>query len=544
MPENPFDGQELVDSYGVIWIYDSEFNCWRRSGSANTIPLASRATTGLLSAKDKAMLDSVAAKGGGFGIVAKPLRGPVSPNNPDGVVKGDIELVSDSIDIVPIDGNGQPIDVEKCKSIGIMPDNAPKPGFNLQVSERFVKSLCFEVPGNIGPRGKRGPKGKKGLPGTGDGPQGEQGNPGKDATVAHHFSGVKVIDSDDVYDTAVVSLDLDPDRGQLSVVKSKVRVPSNDTPADQVVATPIIRELQFTGNEFTYTIIKPTDDPIGTDDVNLLHYPQGFVPGGDVKETDVNASTLSTFVNSIIDYYRNELVKLSDKYDEQIKAFFEEKDDAARQQLNILAEELANCEFQLPIETCMGISPEDCGGGPPNTALAAFFFGDKYDDGAQAEDVGEYAVAPGVEVQVQWKEDGGQNFYSATLPQGDYVLQYVGGTVFDQVDSAVGYIVGSNVPGIGLEAYTETGGVPTTAKLAETTEPHDKYDSHSVEEAYLNGPLMEKVMLVSFGANGGSITLRCAVPSGTGTGTINVRVIRYSLKPCERVADCHPGTNP
>ena len=542
LPQSPFNGMTIYDAYGVRWVYDAVFNCWRRDGSMNQIPLADSTTIGLLNAQDKALIDSIPSKGGGFGLITKPLMGPVSPDNPDGIVIGDIELISDSLDMNYGSGDGVAVDDAKCR-LGVTPDNAPRPGINFQLSERFLNSLCFEIPGSIGPRGPRGEDGPQGDPGTGDGPVGEKGDPGTDATAAATFTGIKIEDLDDVYNTAVVNLDLDPDKGTLTVIKSRVQTADDDAPADQVIAAPLVRGIEFTGTEFQYNLTKPNNSPIDAADVTLAFYPKGFEPGGDLKETNLNAAPLSTLIDSIIDDYRRKLVELGEQYDQQIREFIIDRDEAARQQLNILAEELANCEFALPIETCMGISPADCGGGPPNTALAAFFFGDKYADGAQAQDAGEYVLSPGIPVQVYWKEDGDNNFYSATLPEGDYVLQYMGGALFDQDDPEVGYLVGSNVLNVGVEALVQPeGGADVTEKLPESSEPHNKHESESVEAAYLNGPIMEKVMLVSFGRSGGRITFKAHVPSGHGTGTIKMRVIRYAEKSCDRVADCHPGT--
>jgi hypothetical protein len=535
-PNQPFNGQVMVDSYGVRWIFDGEFNCWRRDASVSKFPLANRTTTGLMSAHDKGLIDSIPHKGGGFGIIVKPLLGVSDPANPDGVIWGDVEFVSDSIDITCVTGDGSELKNLKqpgCNpagcSVGSTPDNAPKPGFNFQVSQKFINSLCFEIPGCAGPKGETGPLGKRGAPGTGDGPQGAKGDPGVDALEPHKFTGIKTIELDEIRDTAIVGLELNPERGIMSVIKSRMRVPTSDIPADQVIASPIIRSIEFTDDEFGYEIVKLGDDPLSSTDVTTMHYPRGFEPGGEIKETDVNASTLSAFINSIVNYYRNELLKLNEKYDVQIREHIIGRDDAARQQLNILAEELANCEFKLPIETCFGISPEDCGEGDPNDALAVYFFGEKYKDGASIIDIGTFTLTPGVDVLVRIDENGKGNFFSTTLPDGDYVIQYIGGAIYDQIDSTAGYVVGSSVAGVGVSAQIITTST-VTLKLPQTTESHNKFDSESVQNAYLNGPILEKAMVTSLPDTGGRIILRADVASGIGTGEIYMRVVRFTLK--------------
>lgn len=534
-PEQPFDGMVMVDSYGVRWLFDGEFNCWRRDASVSKFPLANRTTVGLMSAQDKGMIDSISHKGGGFGIIVKPLMSLSSPNNSDGIIWGDVEFLSDSLDIICVSGDGTDLSTIKqssCNpngcSVGATPDNAPKPGFNFQISQKFLDTLCFEIPGCAGPKGETGPKGRQGTPGTGDGPQGAKGDPGEDATEPHVFTGIKTVELDEIRDTAIVGLELNSSKGILSVIKSRMRVPNADTPADQVIASPIVRSLEFTDGEFGYQIVRPDNDPLATADVVTMHYPRGFEPGGEIKETDVNASTLSTFIDSIVNHYRNELLKLSEKYDVEIREHVISRDDAARQQLNILAEELANCEFRMPIETCFGISPEDCGEGDPNDALAVFFFGEKYKDGAEAIDVGEYTLTPGMDVPVSIDQDG-KNLFSTTLPGGDYVIQYVGGAVYDQIDSTVGYLVGSSLPNSGVSAQIIAADT-VTLKLPLSTETFNKYDAESVQKAYLYGPLLEKAMAVTLPDGGGRIIMRADVPNGTGTGEIYMRVVRFTLK--------------
>ena len=137
----------------------------------------------------------------------------------------------------------------------------------------------------------------------------------------------------------------------------------------------------------------------------------------------------------------------------------------------------------------------------------------------------------GGRVQVIIKENGAQNFYSATLPEGDYLLQYVGGTAYDQNDPLVGYFVGLNNPDAGLKAFVTTPALGTAVMpFPETTEAYDRFDAASTESAYLNGPVLEKIVPVSLGLNGGEIALQTDAPSSKGTGMVKVRVVRFTEK--------------
>ena len=68
-PPMPTDGQIFIDSELVRWIYDKELDLWERSGTADSIPVATATSDGLLSRQLKSTLDTIPAVGGGFGII-------------------------------------------------------------------------------------------------------------------------------------------------------------------------------------------------------------------------------------------------------------------------------------------------------------------------------------------------------------------------------------------------------------------------------------------------------------------------------------------
>lgn len=288
--------------------------------------------------------------------------------NPSGVLLGDIMLVSDTIDITCVDGEGLPLaGGASCNVDLIHCDNVSNPpGLNFQLNKEFLDSLCVIVPGCKGTTGDRGEQGDPGEDGTGDGPQGEQGDPGEDApAVGDNFTGIKIVDVDDIYDTAVVSMELDAENGKLNIVRAKVRTPESNMPATQLVSTPISRSIRFKNDQsFDYDLMMPNADPVGEVDVDILKYPQQYVkPDGatPVTTTTLGKVKLSDVVNAVIAHYEKRLDEINDEYNQQLKEYVENKDSAARTILANLAQQVAECEFELPIDFCLGILPSDCG---------------------------------------------------------------------------------------------------------------------------------------------------------------------------------------
>jgi len=301
-------------------------------------------------------------------IVFDPLQA-----NEHGTIMGDVELISDTLDITCIDGTGRQFTADKdCKLDYLNSDSSTHvPGLDIKVGVKILDSFCVELRSCKGPRGNQGEKGNTGKDGTGDGPVGEQGDPGEDApTVGHKFTGIKIIDLEDVYDMAVINLELDAESGKLNVVKAKVSVPDDDTPATQVIASPIERSIAWKDDEYHYEIMKPAADPIESDnaDITMAALPRGYeiltngLPDdiATARVTQFNSIRLGQLLDVVINYFKQRGIEINNEYNKQIKAFIEDKDSKARIILANLAQELAECEWQLPIEYCLGITPDDC----------------------------------------------------------------------------------------------------------------------------------------------------------------------------------------
>lgn len=368
LPQDPFDGQEFIDAYGILWVFDGKIGCWMRMGKINTIPVANSTTTGLLSKELKYLIDKLQAKGGGFGIVTKPNLRLRTVDNPDGILFGDVEFVSDTLDIQCIDSQGNIIG-DACTKVCFKETDEFPPGFDFNFSELFLESFCVQVPGGPGPQGIQGEKGEKGHDGTGDGPVGLQGFAGKDATEKHTFTGVKVVDTDVITDVAVTRLDIDQNAGKLFATKARVNVPSADEViADQLIATQIVRNIRFTGNCFEYELsapptgCTPDQEPFDTVDPTIAYYPAHFDINQQNRSYQLVRSTLSGLINDIIKFYQAQLDAASEGYDKVIREFILAKDAEARKALDTLGDRLAECEHITYLDYCVGIN-KDCPGG-------------------------------------------------------------------------------------------------------------------------------------------------------------------------------------
>jgi len=465
--------------------------------------------------------------------------------NPSGVLVGDITLVSESIDITCIDKNGDPMP-DDC-GINVIPVDDPDnpPALDFKLNKNFLDNLCVTIPGCRGQKGDLGEQGAQGDPGTGDGPHGEQGDPGDSATeIPNTFTGIKILELDDIYDTAVVSLELDAENNRIGVVKAKVRTPGDEVPATHVLSSPISRTLKFTSDDnFDYEILMPpVGDPIDEADVSILKYPRKFDPNG-ADETIINKIKLSDLIDKIVEYYENKSSDTNDQYNLVLKEYVDSKDVAARTILADIADELARCEFQLPMDFCLGISPNDCNpvsGGDDSAfsktgfiyPLASALF--SVSESKIAMDLGTYTIFPKTStitddktVTVLYPDIQGENS-SSTLPKSGYVIQWIDGTI---KSSGTDYVVGVIGTNVGLEAvYIDGTGSETVIKMPIPMATFNSKESASVELAYKEAPITEKVMAIEItSAIGGTIKLRANLPGINPQGNIKVKVLQVDL---------------
>jgi hypothetical protein len=501
--------------------------------------------------------DATAAKLNDTFIIINP-----ADLNPNGILLGDIMLVSDSVDISCIDANGIGIAQADETTCGEKPQadrpDGRTPGFDFKISKDFIEQFCIVIPGCKGPIGARGDKGLPGKDGTGDGPTGETGDAGADASeTPNTFTGIKVVDVNDVYDMAVVGIELDAANNRLNLIKAKVRTPNGDTPAEQVIASPVTRYVNFTDEStFAFGITMPDNDPIGTPDVDILRYPEGYeiaAAGTQSQAVQPQRVKLSALIDEIANYWDDQLRTINDKYNKDLKAYIEAKDAAARTILANMAQEVAECEFKMPIEFCLGIHPDEChapattnnSSGPSgfNFPLATSIFGQDFKTQTgtpgtpttpntpstpTAFDLGTYEIVPtagddassGI-VHVKWP-DALSPIATTTLPAAGYVIQYVGGSV---KSSETDWLVGDPATNVGLEAQVvSTSGTSSARKMPVPTQIFNPKEKKSVEAAYKNAPIFEKIISLTLDAPG-SINIKACLPGVDAQGAISVKVM-------------------
>ena len=351
LPSTPFDGQIFIDAFRVKWTYNAEDSAWHKVGVAINVPTARSEddpdgpTNGLFSGRDKAFLDSLKMKAGGFGLMLKPGYYLTEEAAADNVLTGDVQLVSQTLAFDCTTSN--------IGNVGYAPT------VKVELSQDFIESYRLEIKGPQGRKGDDGLIGIDGRPGTGDGPQGDAGVDGLDAA-SHAFSGIIYEELDEVYDTAVVGLRLDASNGILEVTKAQIDVPDNDKAVSRVAATPVLRDIEFLSTDLSdWQLVGGADDSV-TVDLNVVKLPKGWVGDTENNPVPVDSVKLSQLAGAIIDLYNMEAAKIVTQWDDILNDWVTERDKEARDVLLGLASELAECEFQLPLEMCIGFEASNC----------------------------------------------------------------------------------------------------------------------------------------------------------------------------------------
>jgi hypothetical protein len=341
----------FVDAFRVKWTYNSEDSAWHKVGVAINVPIARSEdnpdgpTNGLFSGRDKAFLDGLKTKAGGFGLMLKPGYYLTEEAAADNVLTGEVQLISQTL---AFDCTTSTIN-----NVGNVPT------VKVGLSQDFLESYRLEIKGPQGKKGDVGSTGADGRPGTGDGPQGDAGDDGLDAT-SHAFSGIIYEELDEVYDTAVVGLRLDAPNGILEVTKAQIDVPDNDKAASRVAATPVLRDIEFLSSDLSdWQLVAGADDSV-TVDLNIVKLPKGWVGDTENNPVPVASVKLSQLASTLVDFYNVEATKVITAWDKILDDWVIERDKEARDVLLGLASELAECEFQLPLEMCIGIEASDC----------------------------------------------------------------------------------------------------------------------------------------------------------------------------------------
>jgi len=380
LPITPTNGQVFVDSEFVRWVYNLALDLWERSGTVNTIPLATNDTPGYLSSDDKRLLDNTPTIGGGFGLITDTKLLLQNPTNPEGVIQGDIELRSESLDITCAGVQGVKLE---CAPPGVFDCSAPTDdtvGLSFKLSDKFLDTLFVDFPGPMGKKGFTGKKGAQGDHGFSEGPKGNTGIVGESIDQLCELTGLTFTDKPGVTDEAIVDLKLLDNDGhgcKLIVTKSKINI-SNDDPADKLKTTAISRSLIYSEEPVVdcdvsrlddFSLIQPAGD-ITPLDVQLLRLPKGSNDRDDGSVGFNGTMNLMAFATEIVDEYKDKLTKLDQQWGKQVKEYIQSIDDKARTILSTLADDLTQCEYNLPAVE-YGIVFEACIPDSPTTSAAA-----------------------------------------------------------------------------------------------------------------------------------------------------------------------------
>ncbi|MDP6585773.1 MAG: hypothetical protein QF535_14045 [Anaerolineales bacterium] len=358
LPSTPFDGQIFIDAFRVQWAYNAEDSAWHKTGVATDIPTARSdtdvlgPTNGLFSAVDKSFLDSLKTKAGGFGLMLKPGYYLTEEAGADNVLTGDIQIVSQTL-AFDCTTSTFPADDTREAALGGVPT------VKVELNQNFLESYRLEIKGPQGKKGDTGTTGLDGRPGTGDGPTGDAGDDGDDA-ISHTFTGIIYEELDEIFDTAVVGLSLDASNGILEITKAKIDVPDNDKAASRVAASPVLRDIEFLSTDLSdWQLVGGADDSV-TIDLNVVKLPKGWVGDVDNNPVPVGSVKLSQLVGTLVDHYALEAAKVVTQWDTVLNEWAIARDKDARDVLLGLATQLAECEFQLPIEICIGFEASSC----------------------------------------------------------------------------------------------------------------------------------------------------------------------------------------
>lgn len=368
------DNQLFVDTDGNVWQYDEQTDSWDSRGPSIKLPLATESSPGLLSPQYKLLLDTISQFPGAFGIIVdKPVKQ---------LIQGNVKLTSNSLDIQCLSASGNELNPEfGCGNLidvscGISSDiNNPTtlPRFAIKLNQDYLEKLCIDLPAPKGKKGKKGNVGLQGQPGFGNGPKGQTGANGPNVSELLTLRNILFNDIPELSNNPIINLELiDEERGPyLRVTKSNTTLKANEC-AQRLLVNSVVRGINFT-TELTdgctlngmsdWVITKTGADPL-PDNLFLLRLSDVI----DESCSTVITVSLAEYIESIINKYEQDIVKLNKNWSLKVKAHIDAIDTQARTILSELANDLAMCESELPA-TEWGLVFEQCESSSPTTAL-------------------------------------------------------------------------------------------------------------------------------------------------------------------------------
>lgn len=365
LPQYPYDGQVYIDySRDTRWVYNKSNDLWERQGVAESPEVASSEIIGYLNKIDKAFIDTIQTDTpGSFSIIVDPKAG-LTGIGADGLITGNITLVSDSIDITcsvftPVGRTPDTANCSPSKAI-LVPDGPTPPALNFSLSDNFLNSLTIDLPGSkgdTGPTGLMGPPGKHGFDYLG--PPGVDGRIGLNGKTVYNLNGILYRDlPNELSDSAIVDLNLlGFETGGHQMIFTKSELDVQNGAANKLSATLLQRYLRYPADARDCNEVKLSDwllqQPTGDYtrlDLTVLRLPTGSKNSSDVPVQFDSSLSLSDYIEAVVNEYQTSLNNIDLELGARAKEYITSIDNQARKILADLSQKLSDAEFSLPAQ--------------------------------------------------------------------------------------------------------------------------------------------------------------------------------------------------
>lgn len=419
LPKYPFDGQQFVDAYHIIWEYREATHEWFIKGLQDDTPIADENTIGLMTPHQLKILDS--SNNGNFSIIidTKLIERNLHPqpvysgtalsmisdlydyklftyenidkdkykgytiviNNESSIILGnDYNYIILDKQINVSDGDKFFIvESHKYNDQGLITGNiefvsesidftelvkstkdgdccTPYYNIGLSLSDDFIESYLLEIPGCKGDCGPEGDQGEDGIDGYDPtGPQGDPGEDGIDRNDETSFLTSVSVTDNDSISNEAI-VELKLDKDNGILYAIKANISNNDENADKLIVYPTFRDIELLGNDENLKFNIIDEDNIQTTDDNILILKNG-VNG---EYTAVQLTPLREVIQLIINKYKEQYIKIKSKIDKDLIEYVYGKYNDTKNILMELAEELSKCEWNMPIDFSLSLSDDKC----------------------------------------------------------------------------------------------------------------------------------------------------------------------------------------
>lgn len=137
LPKTGFDGQEICDRYGIVWIFDSETKSWVQKGQSLLYPIVDEQNDGLVSPEIFSLISSLKS-----------------------IDKADFQPLK----LFPNDASHYYYFKSTDKKIKFIPENENTLRIEFDRARYYRLLMQKSCPGVRGPKGEKGDKGEDGIP--------------------------------------------------------------------------------------------------------------------------------------------------------------------------------------------------------------------------------------------------------------------------------------------------------------------------------------------------------------------------------------------